>query len=83
MLKISIISFPGLGIGEFTVNSEAFKIFGHPIAWYALFITLGMILAVGYVIYRTKAININPEEILDFALFVIPFGVIGAYQAIG
>ncbi len=78
MLKISIISFPGLGIGNFTVNSVAFEIFGHPIAWYALFITLGMILAVGYVIYRTKAININPEEILDFALFVIPFGVIGA-----
>ncbi len=78
MLKISIISFPGLGIGEFVVNSEAFKIFDRPIAWYALFITLGMILAVGYVIYRTKAINIKPEEILDFALFVIPFGVIGA-----
>lgn len=78
MLKISIISFPGLGIGEFTVNSEAFRIFDRPVAWYALFITLGMILAVGYVIYRTKAININPEEILDFALFVIPFGVIGA-----
>ena len=78
MLKISVISFPGLGIGEFVVNSEAFRIFDRPIAWYALFITLGMILAVGYVIYRTKAINIKPEEILDFALFVIPFGVIGA-----
>lgn len=78
MLKISKISFPGLGIGEFTVNSEAFELFGKPIAWYALFITLGMILAVLYVIYRAKKINIKPEEILDFAIFVIPIGVIGA-----
>ena len=43
MLRISKISFPGLGIGEFSVNSVAFEIFGVEIAWYALFITFGMI----------------------------------------
>ena len=37
------LSFPGLGIGEFTVDSEAFSLFGAPIAWYALIICLGKI----------------------------------------
>ena len=72
------LSFPGLGIGEFPVNSEAFSIGGAPIAWYALIICFGMIFAVGYVIYRAGQIGINSDHIIDFALFVIPFGVLGA-----
>ena len=72
------LSFPGLGIGEFTVDSEAFSLFGAPIAWYAVIICLGMIFAVSYVIYRAAQIGINSDHIIDFALFVIPFGVIGA-----
>ncbi len=78
MLKITTLSFPGLGIGEFQVNSEAFSIFGVSIAWYALIITFGMICAVLYTIYRSKQIGIGYEEIIDFAIFVIPFGIIGA-----
>ena len=78
MQRISKISFPGLGIGEFEVNSVAFKIFGIEIAWYAIIITCGMLAAVAYVINRSKKIGITSEDVLDFALFVIPFGVIGA-----
>lgn len=72
------LSFPGLGIGEFTVDSEAFSLFGAPIAWYALIICLGMILAVCYIIFRAGQIGINSDHVIDFALFVIPFGVLGA-----
>ena len=78
MLNITKISFPGLGIPEFSVNSVAFEIFGIPIAWYALIITLGMILCVLYIMYRAKGIGIIPDEILDYAIFVIPIGIIGA-----
>ena len=78
MSHITKISFPGLGIGEFEVNSEAFSIFGVSIAWYALIITFGMILCVLYIMYRAKNIGIIPDEILDYALFVIPIGIIGA-----
>ena len=74
----SKLSFPGLGIGEFTVDGEAFSLFGAPIAWYAIIICLGMIFAVCYVIYRAGQIGINSDHIIDFALFVIPFGVLGA-----
>ena len=78
MYNVTKLSFPGLGIGEFTVDSEAFSIFGAPIAWYALIICFGMIFAVAYVMYRAKQIGIDSEQIIDFALFVIPIGVLGA-----
>lgn len=78
MLQVTKLSFPGLGIGEFTVSSEAFSLFGAPIAWYALIICMGMIFAVSYIIFRAKQIGIDSEQVLDFALFVIPIGVLGA-----
>lgn len=78
MLRISKISFPGLGIEEFSVNSVAFTIFGVSIAWYALIITCGMIAAVAYVILTSKKIGITSEDVIDFALWTIPIGIIGA-----
>lgn len=73
-----IISFPGLGINGLELNSTAFSIFGLDIAWYALIITFGMILAVAYTIWRASEVGISYEEIIDFAIFVIPFGILGA-----
>jgi phosphatidylglycerol:prolipoprotein diacylglycerol transferase len=78
MLSVTRLSFPGLGIGEFSVKSEAFSIGNFSIAWYGLIICLGMIFAVGYVMFRTSKIGIDSDQIIDFALFVIPIGVIGA-----
>ena len=78
MLSISKISFPGLGIGEFQVNSQVFPNSGITIAWYALIITLGMIAAVTYVILMSKKIGVTSEDVIDFALFTIPIGIIGA-----
>ena len=59
MSNVTKLSFPGLGIGEFTVNSEAFSIFGAPIAWYALIICVGMIFAVFYVKLAFKVTNLT------------------------
>ena len=78
MLRISKLSFPGLGIGEFSVNSEAFSVFGVSIAWYALIITTGMICAVLYTIFRAKKVGISVDDIIDYALYTIPIGIIGA-----
>ena len=78
MLRISKISFPGLGIGEFSVNSVAFSIFCMDIAWYALLITFGMICCGAYVIIQAKKIGITVYDVIDYALFTIPFGIIGA-----
>ena len=78
MLRISKLSFPGLGIGEFAVNSDAFTIFGVSIAWYALIITCGMVCAVAYTVYRAGKIGIILDDVLDFVIFTIPIGIIGA-----
>ena len=78
MLRISKLSFPGLGIGEFSVNSDAFTIFGVSIAWYALIITFGMVCAVAYTVFRANQIGIILDDVLDFVIFTIPIGIIGA-----
>ena len=78
MLQISKISFPGLGIGEFTVTSEAISLGSFSIAWYGLIITIGMIFAVSYIICRSRCIGLTMDDVLDYAIFVIPLGVLGA-----
>ena len=78
MLEINRLSFPGLGIGPFEVNSTAFTIFGLEVAWYALIITFGMVLAVCYIILRAKGIGVTLDDIIDYVIFVIPIGVLGA-----
>ena len=76
----SIISFPGLGISEFKVNSVAFTIPGTDIgiAWYAIIITFGMICCIAYAILQAKKIGVTIDDVIDYALFTIPIGVIGA-----
>ncbi|MBR2465727.1 MAG: prolipoprotein diacylglyceryl transferase [Clostridia bacterium] len=78
MLRISSVSFPGLGIGEAELDSVAFSIGSFDIAWYALIIIVGMISAVAYIMFRASKIGITPEDILDAVLFVIPIGILGA-----
>lgn len=78
MLRISKVSFPGFGIGDFWLNSVAFELFGVEIAWYAIFITLGMVAAVAYTVYMSKKIGITAEDVIDYAIWVIPIGIVGA-----
>ena len=79
MMGSTKIAFPGLGIEEFTVKRVAFEIFGHPVAWYGIIIAIGMLVAVSYIMYRTREYKgITVDDVVDFALFVIIFGVIGA-----
>lgn len=78
MLRITYVSFPGLGIPEIRLNSVAFTVFGHPVAWYGIIITLGIILAAFYVLYRAKEEGVSADDILDLGVYVVLFSVIGA-----
>ena len=77
MHRISEISFPGFGIGPFKVDSVAFPIGDLTIAWYALIITFGIVCAVMYAIFRAKRINLTVDDVIDYAIIVVPSGVIG------
>lgn len=56
----------------------AFNIFGIAIRWYGILISAGMILATIVMMKRAKFYSIDPDRTIDFALFVIPVGVVGA-----
>lgn len=80
MFEQTIVSFPGLGIEETTLNKIAFTLFGKlDVRWYGLIITLGIAFAVAYVIFRgKKSEHVISDDIIDIALLTVVLGVIGA-----
>ncbi len=78
---MTTVSFPGIGIGEFTINPVAFEIpilGGIQVRWYGIIIVLGMILAFAYCAYRSRQEGVSFDDLLDIALFTIIFSVLGA-----
>ena len=62
MFANTIVSFPGLGIDNFTVNNEAIVINdSFAVYWYGIIITLGIIAAFFYGTYRGKFEGIDFE----------------------
>ena len=75
------ISFPGLGINEFTLSPVAFTIpifGGIQVRWYGIIIATGIILAFIYCAYRAKQENICFDDVLDITIFTVLFAIIGA-----
>ena len=80
MFDKTIVSFPGLGIEEMELNKIAFTLFGKlDVRWYGLIITLGIVFAVAYVIFRGKKNeHVIMDDIIDIALLTVILGIIGA-----
>ena len=77
-MKTNTISFPGLGIGDFTIDAIAFQIGSLTVTWYSIIITTGILLAVLYVYFRFREAGLPVDDLIDFALFVVPSGIVGA-----
>lgn len=75
---MTYVSFPGLGIEPFHMNRIAFSIGKLDVYWYGVIITVGMILAVLYALCHAKIERVKSDDIIDLALALIVFGVIGA-----
>jgi len=76
---MNTVSFPGFGIGEFTMKEIAISIGENiNIRWYGILITLGMVLAILYAYFKTKKEGISLDDLLDIGIFTIVFGIIGA-----
>ena len=80
MFDKTFVSFPGLGIEEMELNKIVFTLFGKlEVRWYGLIITLGIICAVAYVIFRGKKNeHVVMDDIVDIALLTVILGIIGA-----
>ena len=72
------VSFPGLGIGEFSFNKVAFAIGSIQVRWYGIIMVTGIILAFLYAYYRSKQEGVSFDDLLDYAIFAVLCGIVGA-----
>ena len=79
MNELFQISFPGLGIEEFTLNRIAFSIGKLEVRWYGIVITMGILLAFLYAIFRGKRNEgVIMDDIIDVGLWTVILGILGA-----
>ena len=72
------VSFPGLGIGEFSFNKVAFSLGSIEVRWYGIIMVTGIILAFLYAYYRSKQEGVIFDDLLDYAIFTVLSGIVGA-----
>src|SRR5665647_896493 len=56
----------------------AFYIFGAPIYWYGIIISVGVMAGIYLAMRNAKFFGENPEDIVDFCLLAIPMAIVGA-----
>lgn len=71
------IQFPRLG-WTFHINPTAFTVFGIDIQWYGIIITLGLVLALLYVMPKMKRFGLDGERALDAIIGGVLGGIVGA-----
>lgn len=59
-------------------NSVAFSIFGQDVAWYAIFILSGLVMAAVMAYMEFKKVGWDPEDLLDGLLIIAPLSILGA-----
>ncbi len=75
-----IITFPMFGEG-FSLNPpSSFRLWasGPEIYWYGVIIAVGFVLAYLYVDYYRKKVGLSANDYLDFLLWAVPSGIVGA-----
>ncbi len=72
------VIFKGFENAAFEFSPVAFTLFGKEIYWYGIVITVGILLSALYAFWRAKKLGIRIDDMYDYAIFVIVFGVIGA-----
>ncbi len=81
MFDTTVVSFPGLGIGEITINKVAFTvpIFGGlEVRWYGILLTLGIMAGFFYAVYRAKFEGFTTDDVIDYAIVTVFLAIIGA-----
>ena len=77
LLEPHEIQFPKLG-WDFSVNPTAFTVFGFDIQWYGIIITLGLILALIYVLPKMKRFGLDSDRCIDAIIGGVIGGIVGA-----
>ena len=77
LLEPHEIQFPHLG-WKFTIDPTAFSIGSISIQWYGIIITIGLILALIYVLPRMKRFGIDSDRGIDAIIGGVIGGIVGA-----
>ena len=81
MYDTTVASFPGLGIGEMTINKVAFTVpilGGLEVRWYGILLTLGIVAGFFYAVYRAKFEGFTTDDVIDYAIVTVFLAIIGA-----
>ena len=73
----TMIEFPNLGVYLADVG-KTITVFNFDIAFYGITIAIGMITGIMIASWQAKRIGVNPDHVIDVAMYGIVFGVIGA-----
>lgn len=60
------------------IDPVAFRIFGLPIYWYGIMISLGMLLGLIVALKRTRQYGIDEDTLLSFLVLAVPLAIVGA-----
>lgn len=74
---MSVVEFPKLGL-SFDLDKVAFTIGGLDIAWYAVLISSGFLLAVIYALFNLKRFGLEENRVIDVIIGGMIGGIIGA-----
>ena len=81
-MRESIISFPGLGIEEFTLKATAFSFnignMPFTVMWYGIIICLGIFAGFSYFYYRGRKAGLSSDDIFDTTLITVVTAIVGA-----
>lgn len=73
----TMIEFPNLGIYLENVGKSV-TVFNFDIAFYGITIGIGMLMGILIASWQAKRTGVNPEHVVDIAMYGIVFGIIGA-----
>ena len=59
-------------------NPVALSVFGRPIYWYGILISISVMLAVMLLYFGAKKKGLNPDRMLDYALITVPIAIVFA-----
>ncbi len=78
MTKSNFIGFPNLDLGPWKIDKFLIDTGSFRVAWYGVIITIGIIVAVLYCLRRAKQEGFTHDDVYDYAIWVVPIGIIGA-----
>lgn len=75
---MNVIEFPYLFHLKFEISRVAFKLFGLPIYWYGIILSLAFLTAVLLAMRNSSKFGIDSNTIIDLVLFATPVAIIFA-----